>query len=111
MEKTTSSLKHIINRRNFLKNTGALITGATLAVQQAAYGKGTGDKPNVLFICIDDLNDWVGCLSGHPQATTPHIDQLAKQGTLFTNAHCQAPVCQPSRACLMTSTYPSSSGL
>ena len=77
----------------------------------AEEAQSKSNRPNVLFIAIDDLNDWVGCLSGHPQATTPHIDQLAKQGTLFTNAHCQAPVCQPSRACLMTSTYPSSSGL
>ena len=69
------------------------------------------NQPNVLLIAIDDLNDWVGCLGGHSQANTPNIDRLAKQGTLFTNAHCQAPVCQPSRACLMTSTYPSSSGL
>ena len=68
-------------------------------------------RPNVLLIAIDDLNDWVGCLGGHPQAATPNIDRLAKRGTLFTNAHCQAPVCQPSRASLLTSTYPSSSGL
>ena len=46
-------------------------------------------KPNVLFITIDDLNDWVGCLGGHPQARTPNIDRLASRGTLFTNAHCQ----------------------
>ena len=68
-------------------------------------------RPNVLLIAIDDLNDWVGCLAGHPQAATPNIDRLAASGTLFTNAHCQAPVCQPSRASLLTSTYPSSSGL
>ena len=77
----------------------------------AEESQSSSKRPNVLLIAIDDLNDWVGCLSGHPQAKTPHIDRLAKQGTLFTNAHCQAPVCQPSRACLMTSTYPSSSGL
>ena len=44
-------------------------------------------KPNVLFISIDDLNDWLGCYGGHPQVKTPHIDQLAKQGVLFSNAH------------------------
>jgi choline-sulfatase len=67
--------------------------------------------PNVLLISIDDLNDWVGCLGGHPQALTPNIDRLAKRGVLFRNAHCQAPVCQPSRASLMVSRLPSSSGL
>jgi len=51
--------------------------------------------PNVLFIAIDDLNDWTGCLGGHPQARTPNIDRLAERGTLFTDAHCQAPICNP----------------
>ncbi|SVD06532.1 uncharacterized protein METZ01_LOCUS359386, partial [marine metagenome] len=51
-----------------------------------------GAKPNVLFIAIDDLNDWVGCFGGHPQAITPNIDQLAKRGIRFTNAHCAAPL-------------------
>ena len=35
------------------------------------------DVPNVLFIAVDDLNDWIGCLEGHPQALTPNIDRLA----------------------------------
>ncbi len=46
--------------------------------------------PNVLFLVIDDQNDWIGCLGGHPQVQTPHIDRLASRGTLFTNAHCQS---------------------
>ena len=69
------------------------------------------DRPNVVLISIDDLNDWVGCLDGHPQAKTPHIDGLASRGVLFRNTHCQAPVCQPSRASLMVSRFPSSTGL
>lgn len=68
-------------------------------------------KPNVLLIAIDDLNDWIGCLGGHPQAITPNIDELARRGMLFTNAHCQSPVCNPSRASLMTSLYPSTTGI
>ncbi len=67
-------------------------------------------KPNVLFIAIDDLNDWVGCLKGHPQTKTPNIDKLADQGVLFTNAHCQAPICGPSRASIFTGLYPSTTG-
>lgn len=69
------------------------------------------ERPNVLFIAIDDLNDWIGVLEGHPQAKTPHMDRLAQNGVLFSNAHCQAPVCNPSRASLMTSLYPSTSGI
>jgi arylsulfatase A-like enzyme len=56
------------------------------------------------LISIDDLNDWVGCMGGHPQAKTPNIDRVAKMGTLFNNAHCQSPVCNPSRASMMTWT-------
>lgn len=68
-------------------------------------------RPNVLLIAIDDLNDWVGVLGGHPQAKTPNIDALAKRGVLFTNAHCQSPVCNPSRASMMTSLYPETTGI
>ncbi len=69
------------------------------------------DKPNILFIAIDDLNDWEGCLGGHPQAQTPFMDQLAKRGTVFTNAHCQAPLCNSSRTSLMTGLRPSTTGV
>lgn len=68
-------------------------------------------RPNVLLISIDDLNDWIGCMGGHPQAKTPNIDKLAARGVLFSNAHCQAPVCNPSRASMMTSLYPSTTGI
>lgn len=68
-------------------------------------------KPNVLFIAIDDLNDWIGCMYGHPNTKTPNIDRLAAKGTLFTNAHCQAPICGPSRASLMSGLLPSSTGI
>jgi arylsulfatase A-like enzyme len=72
---------------------------------------GATKKPNVLLISIDDLNDWVGCMGGHPQAKTPNIDRVAKMGTLFNNAHCQSPVCNPSRASMMTGRYPHTSGV
>lgn len=68
-------------------------------------------EPNILFISVDDLNDWIGCLGGHPQAETPNIDRLAKSGTLFTNAHCPAPACNPSRTAIMTGISPHRSGL
>ena len=72
---------------------------------------GAVKKSNVLLISIDDLNDWVGCMGGHPQAKTPNIDRVAKMGTLFNNAHCQSPVCNPSRASMMTGRYPHTSGV
>src|SRR4051812_36615675 len=69
------------------------------------------DKPNVLFIAIDDLNDWVGPLGGHPQVKTPNMDALAARGTTFTNAHCQAPLCNPSRTSILTGLRPSTTGV
>lgn len=68
-------------------------------------------SPNVLFIAIDDMNDWAGCLRGHPQVKTPHMDRLAERGTLFSNAHCQAPLCNPSRTSVMTGLRPSTTGV
>ena len=68
-------------------------------------------KPDILFIAIDDLNDWVGPLGGHPQAKTPNIDRLAARGMTFTNAHVTAPLCNPSRASLMNGMLPSSFGV
>ena len=68
-------------------------------------------KPNVLFISVDDLNDWIGCLGGHPQARTPNFDRLAASSVLFRNAHCPAPACNPSRTAIMTGISPHVSGL
>ena len=68
-------------------------------------------KPNVLFIAIDDLNDWIGCLGGHPQSVTPNFDRLASNGMLFTNAHCAAPSCNPSRTAVMTGRSPHRTGM
>ena len=67
--------------------------------------------PNILFIAIDDLNDWVGPLDGHPQVQTPHMDRLAARGTTFYNAHTQAPLCNPSRTSLLLGRRPSSTGI
>lgn len=75
------------------------------------FARAENSKPNVLLVSIDDLNDWVGCLGGHPQAKTPNIDRLAKMGTLFANGHCQSPVCNPSRASMMTGRYPHATGI
>jgi arylsulfatase A-like enzyme len=69
----------------------------------------TQDRPNVVLIVLDDMNDYLGVLGGHPQAKTPHMDQLAQEGVLFSNAHSNAPVCAPSRASFMSGILPSTS--
>ncbi len=68
-------------------------------------------RPNVLFIAVDDLNDWIGCLGGHPQVKTPNIDRLAKRGVVFSNAHCAAPLCNPSRAAVFSGRQPLDTGV
>ena len=93
-----------------MKNYYLAILGVILFL-----GTGSSPKkdiqPNVLFISFDDLNDWTGCLSGHPQSITPNIDRLAKKGVLFTNAHCAGTMCCPSRASVITGLRPTTTGV
>ncbi len=91
--------------------TCLLLALTTSGALDAGSGHAIEARKNVLFIAIDDLNDWVGCLEGHPQAKTPNIDRLAARGVLFTNAHCQAPLCNPSRSSLLTGLRPSTTGI
>jgi len=106
MSRKTSCL----SRREFLK-TAAAATFAWTVPSFSLAAQGRTARPNVLFIAIDDLNDWVGCLGGHPDVKTPNLDRLAERGVLFTNAHCSAPACNPSRASLLTGILPSTSGV
>lgn len=81
------------------------------APPSADFKTGGARRPNVLFLAVDDLNDWAGCLGGHPQAKTPNIDRLASRGVLFEQAHCAAPLCSPSRTAIMTGLRPSTTGI
>ncbi len=83
----------------------------SLSFKVNAADKVEQKRPNVLMICVDDLNDWLGCMGGHPNSITPNMDKLASKGVLFTNAHCQAPICGPSRASIMTGLRPSTTGI
>jgi arylsulfatase A-like enzyme len=69
------------------------------------------NRPNVLFIAIDDLRDWVGYLGTNAQVKTPHLDRLAARGLVFTRSYCAAPVCNGSRAALMSGLRPSTTGV
>ena len=86
---------------------------ALVAAVGAACSAAAADppaKPNVLFIAIDDLRDWVGYL-GDKQAKTPNLDRLAARGVHFTRSYCASPSCNPSRAALMSGLRPGSSGV
>ena len=73
-----------------------LILYALLAI--ACQSVSAAERPNVLFLAVDDMNDWIGCLENTPRAITPNIDKLAKRGVNFTNAHTAGVFCAPSRA-------------
>ncbi|MCB1245597.1 MAG: sulfatase-like hydrolase/transferase, partial [Verrucomicrobiae bacterium] len=81
-----------------------------LLVLLAAAMTSAAEKPNVLFIAVDDLNHWVGYTGRNPQTQTPNLDRLAGMGTAFTQAHCAVPACNPSRAALMSGMRASTTG-
>lgn len=91
-----------------------LVAAMALTVIASTISRAAGDSArplNVLFIAVDDLNDWINPLGGYPRVQTPNLDRLAAQGMLFTRAYCSAPACNPSRASLLTGIQPSTSGV
>jgi|TARA_B100000959_G_scaffold211700_2_gene222546 arylsulfatase A-like enzyme len=88
-----------------------LALSVTFCLHLASHAAEPPHRPNVLFIAVDDLNDWVNCMGGRKGVHTPNFDRLATRGALFTNAHCAAPACNPSRVSVMTGVAPSSSGV
>lgn len=87
--------------KRFSAWTAALLVGAATTFTLSA-----GEKPNVLFIVCDDLNDYIETMGGHPQAKTPHIKRLIDSGVSFEQAHCNIPICNPSRASFATGLLP-----
>jgi len=90
-----------IGRRSFLAFT--TLSAPALLLPQ----KSEPERPNVLFIASDDMNNALGCY-GHPIVKSPNLDRLAASGVRFDRAYCQYPVCGPSRASLMTGLRPDS---
>lgn len=82
-----------------------------VVVSSAVSTSHAQERPDVLFIAIDDLNDWVGVLGGHPQAHTPNIDALAARGMMFANAHTPGTSCNPARTAILTGLKPATTGI
>lgn len=67
-------------------------------------------RTNVIFLAVDDMNDWIGCLNTTPRAITPNIDKLAARGVNFTNAHTCGVFCAPARAAIFSGQFASTTG-
>lgn len=76
-----------------------------------SYAADTTSPPNVLLISLDDLNDWIEPLGGHPQALTPNMSSFAEEAVTFNRAYCASPSCNPSRTAIMTGKAPYVTGL
>ena len=72
---------------------------------------GGDDTPDVLFIVVDDLNDWISLLDSDAPIETPNLERLAQRGMLFTRAYCASPACNPSRTSALTGLRPSTTGV
>ncbi len=93
-----------------MKNT-SVVKNITLSIGLCVAGLcNASDRPNVLFITVDDMNNDLGSY-GHPLVKSPSIDKLAKKGVLFNKAYSQAPMCTPSRSSFMTGLYPDQTGI
>ncbi len=99
-----------ISRRDFLRGSAGLVIGAAASAATSS-APAQEKRPNVLFIFDDQLRAQALSFNGETNITTPHIDRLAKQGIVFTNALSTCPVCTPYRGMLQTGRYPTHTGL
>ena len=105
-------------RREFLLNGAVLGTaslsltgGMALVLGGCGRNRRSTPRPNILFISIDDLNDWIEPLGGHPQARTPSLTRFAAGAVNFTHSYCASPSCLPSRTALLTGVHCYNSGV
>ncbi|MHC4271846.1 MAG: sulfatase-like hydrolase/transferase, partial [Planctomycetota bacterium] len=99
-----------MNRRGFLKYLAAGAAGLFSTSYITAMGKSAEKKPNVLFIAIDDMNDWTTLFHPKNPIKTPNLVRLAKRGMFFSKAYCVVPACTPSRTAILTGYSPMTSG-
>jgi len=99
-----------MKRREFLKRLCAGAAGLSCLGRSSVAGPG-GSRPNVLFIAIDDLNDWTTVFDKDNPIRTPNLERLAKRGVFFSKAFCSTPACNPSRTAIMTGLHATTSGV
>src|SRR5687768_3341404 len=102
--KGTTMKNRIIGSRTLAVIVSLLAVLGFAAPRKAAHAQ-AGDRPNIVFILIDDLRwDALSC-TGHPFAKTPNIDRIGKEGAIFRNAFVTTPLCSPSRSSFLTGQY------
>jgi arylsulfatase A-like enzyme len=110
-DRSLAAVKPAASRRVLLR-AATLLLVLIVCPPRSAWCQSEAPKyPNVLFIAVDDLNDWVGFLKGHPQVQTPNMDRLARRGVAFASAYCAAPLCCPSRAAVFSGRQPFRTGI
>lgn len=105
---TQDSLKEnaTLSRREFIEKTAC---AAALPAMSGALIQALERRWNILWITAEDISPDLGCY-GDTWAKTPHLDRFAAEGALYENAFSIAPVCAPSRSCLITGMYPTTIG-
>ncbi|MHC4425710.1 MAG: sulfatase-like hydrolase/transferase [Planctomycetota bacterium] len=98
-----------MDRRDFLKCAGAGIASAGLWGQAMSAIEGNKKRPNILWICVEDMSAHMSCY-GETTISTPNVDRLAKEGVMFKSAFITCPVCSPSRSAIATGMYQTSTG-
>jgi len=105
-------IKFSLSKKNSISIFFVILTCATfLGVFYPRQIAAQNEKPNILLIAIDDLNDWIAGLEGHSKVKTPNMNRLAAAGVAFTNAHAQAPICNPSRTSFLSGLRPTTTGV
>ncbi|HIJ71218.1 MAG TPA: sulfatase-like hydrolase/transferase [Planctomycetes bacterium] len=99
-----------MNRRSFLKSAALGVADLVLPGCIGTMVKSWGGRPDVLFIAIDDMNDWTTLFNPKNPIKTPNLLRLAKRGMFFSKAYCAAPACTPSRTAILTGYRPTTSG-
>lgn len=90
-----------MDRRDFLTKLGLGLLGTAALPGCGRWNPQGAEKPNILFIAVDDLRPQLGCY-GHSEIVSPNIDRLAARGTVFERAYCNVPTCGPSRISVLT---------
>ncbi len=101
-------MRNILRRKEFVP----AVFGLLICHNGNGQTNSINEKPNILFIAVDDMNEWVGFLGGHAgmKIHTPNIDRLAASSVVFTNAHTPSPVSAPARAAILTGVHHARSG-